>query len=85
MNHQAFSFNGNKVQRISHLFNSIAQSGFNFDQIPSEWIVIPTCQIKGQSETNKNTRAAGAIYLGTVSYKKADMNFFLLIKGSPSL
>jgi hypothetical protein len=78
LNHQAFSFNGSKIQQIGNLFNFIIQSGYNYDQIPSGWDIVPTCNTKPRVSNHNALRSPNAVYLGTLAYKKVDKNFFKL-------
>lgn len=78
LNHQAFAFNRKQILRIETLFSCKLQSGFVSSNLPQNWFLVPTCRNDATEFSPKISFANSALYFGTLSYKKASRDFFIL-------
>ena len=80
LNHQAFFYTGPQVIELKEYFSIKVQSGFRSDNVPNDWLVVPTCQDSSINYEINIRNPFSMIYVGTLSYKKVSPEFFPMAK-----
>ena len=71
LHHRNFNFSGHEVQSLANHFSKAVQSGFESRLLPSDWETVPTCRtLTAPQSIRKIYDRSGAVYLGTLSFKK---------------
>lgn len=77
LHHRNFKFSGHEVQSLAKHFSKVVQSGFESRLLPSDWETVPTCRTLSPPKSIRNIcDRSGAVYLGTLSFKKVADDFF---------
>lgn len=76
LNHQAFSYTGQQVLQFQKVFSFVIQSGFSSQNIPNNWLTVPTCKDSSAVRHHLGADLMSMTYVGTLSYKKVSVDFF---------